>query len=322
MKLEPIADGFIVHNITGIRTQIVRRLDDQGYDIRKRTSAILYESAIGLTKAIVGHYHVRPGHIVYINDSTIFAPPSEDLGSVATKGARDADVQLRLFFDIVDPMLGVQLGNMDTADMSLRLTAYTAFFGADLSAHIAERRDKPPRMTQGGLPLFREFSNQKGCSSYKHAYLDSILVVERGECTFLEKLLEARNAGAAGVIVISNEDLAINPTANADDVMAAGDTSDVGLLLLPRIAGKVLTELMDTIENLGSGQVMVAIHRDLIATAESTSKGVTQTDSTREADKEKESGAGDNAEERNQDSTNPRILYINGHPLINTRLLV
>jgi mannosidase alpha-like ER degradation enhancer 1 len=41
-KLEPLVDGFIIHNITGIRTQIVRRLDDQGYDIRRRMVFALF----------------------------------------------------------------------------------------------------------------------------------------------------------------------------------------------------------------------------------------------------------------------------------------
>lgn len=36
LKLEPVSDGFVIHNITGIKTQIVRRLDDQGYEIRRR----------------------------------------------------------------------------------------------------------------------------------------------------------------------------------------------------------------------------------------------------------------------------------------------
>lgn len=35
-KLVPVADGFIVQNVTGIRTHIVNRLDGKGYDITKR----------------------------------------------------------------------------------------------------------------------------------------------------------------------------------------------------------------------------------------------------------------------------------------------
>lgn len=326
LKLEPVADGFVIHNITGIRTQIVRRLDDQGYDVRKCTSPLSFGSTnCRLTKNIVGHYHVRPGHIVYINDSSIFVTPAEDPSLATPRGTRDPDVQLRVFFDIVDPTFGFQLGNMDGIDIGFRATAYTASFGADLSARVAEPPDKSPRMTQGeGLPLFRELSNQKGCSPYKHSYPDSILVVERGDCTFLDKLLEAQNAGAAGVIVISNEDLPINPTAGSDEVIAAGDLSDVGLLLLPKTTGRVLTELMETIEKVGTGQVMVAIHRDPLATADSASKGAPKKDQKREPEKDQEdrNRSGKTGEETSQDTNNPRILYINGHPLLNTRLLV
>jgi hypothetical protein len=36
VKLAPLPDGFIIHNVTGIRTLMVQRLDGKGYDIRKR----------------------------------------------------------------------------------------------------------------------------------------------------------------------------------------------------------------------------------------------------------------------------------------------
>ena len=35
LKLGVLSDGFIINNITGIRTQIVKRLDGKGYDISK-----------------------------------------------------------------------------------------------------------------------------------------------------------------------------------------------------------------------------------------------------------------------------------------------
>jgi mannosidase alpha-like ER degradation enhancer 1 len=275
-----------------------------------------------LTEELVGHYHVRPGHVVYINDSTIFAPPTEAPGltPIFPKGSREPDVQLRLSLNILDPMLGVQLANMDT-DMSVRLTAYTAFFGADLSARVAAPLTNPPRMTQGGgLPLFRELSNQKGCVPYENVYPDSILVVERGECTFFTKLLEARHTGAVGVIVLSDEDLAINPTANADEVEEVGDISDIGLVLLPKTAGRVLIQLMEVIENLGSGQVTVTIYRDVLAMADSAHREPSYQGPIRASEQETEGKA--RKEDENQDISNPRILYINGHPLLNTRLLV
>jgi len=36
LKLAVVPDGYVIHNVTGVRTQIVQRLDGKGYDIRKR----------------------------------------------------------------------------------------------------------------------------------------------------------------------------------------------------------------------------------------------------------------------------------------------
>lgn len=38
LKLKTVADGFILHNVTGIRAHVVSRLDRKGYDITKRRS--------------------------------------------------------------------------------------------------------------------------------------------------------------------------------------------------------------------------------------------------------------------------------------------
>jgi mannosidase alpha-like ER degradation enhancer 1 len=35
LKLAVAPDGYVIHNVTGVRTQIVQRLDGTGYDIRK-----------------------------------------------------------------------------------------------------------------------------------------------------------------------------------------------------------------------------------------------------------------------------------------------
>ena len=35
-KIETTSDGYIIHNVTGIRTHIVSRLDGKGYDITQR----------------------------------------------------------------------------------------------------------------------------------------------------------------------------------------------------------------------------------------------------------------------------------------------
>lgn len=35
-KITEVEDGFVLHNVSGIRTHIVSRLDRKGYDITKR----------------------------------------------------------------------------------------------------------------------------------------------------------------------------------------------------------------------------------------------------------------------------------------------
>ena len=37
-KLQLVSDGYILHNVSGIRTHIVSRLDGKGYDVTKRTN--------------------------------------------------------------------------------------------------------------------------------------------------------------------------------------------------------------------------------------------------------------------------------------------
>ena len=41
LKLDVVPDGYIIHNVTGIRTQIVQRLDGIGYDIKKCKNFII-----------------------------------------------------------------------------------------------------------------------------------------------------------------------------------------------------------------------------------------------------------------------------------------
>lgn len=37
-KVTQVVDGFVVQNVTGLRTRIVSRMDGKGYDVTKRKS--------------------------------------------------------------------------------------------------------------------------------------------------------------------------------------------------------------------------------------------------------------------------------------------
>jgi len=280
-----------LHNVTGVRTQIVQRLDGKGYDIRK-----------------LGQYHVRPGYVVYINDSTIFASPG-DPANIAQEEIRnrDSELHLRIFTADVDPLLQVQSSMVGNSLIDVAVVGYSAYFGADLSSSAIPDPTKPtPRVRDPkGVAVRREAENEYGCDPYDQQYPDSILLVHRGQCTFLEKLLQAKDALAAGVIVISDEENGINSTANAEELEDAGDLSDVAFILLPKKTGEAFEQMVILSERGSSLQIMVALQR------------FPEDAGNMDSIPDDSEGA---AEEQAKDPN--RILYINGHPLINTRLLI
>jgi len=297
LKLVVVDDGFVVNNVTGIRTQIVQRLDGRGYDVRK-----------------LGHYVVRSGHLVYINDTSLFLPPSDGLVAVEKVNEKRAlDVPVRFFVDPVDPVVQIQPGSIQDLVETTELvtTGYTALFGGDIAAKPRPELFQPLRFSDPeGVPVFLPRDNRFGCVPFNTTFHDGVVVVERGQCTFLEKLLMGRAAGASGVLVISDEDFGINPSANLEDLAGAGDISDVAMLVVTRQAGEVLNEMM----RRSMGQVMVVVDPERPRTAVTDAGDDVLPDITeQDRNEEKEEKAKDH---------NHRILYLNGHPLLNTRLLV
>ncbi|KAJ7781324.1 alpha mannosidase-like protein [Mycena metata] len=278
LKLDVVDNGFIIHNVTGIRIHIVQRLDGKGYDVRK-----------------LGHYDVRSGHTVFINDSSIFSPdPFDD----AIEAPRALDIPLRFFTDSTNVQLQTQPGIPDLLNMMDVLTSgYTALFGPELGID-----DPPLRINNpSGVPIYRDDRNTLGCLPYEEHFQDAVLLVHRGECTFLEKLLMARDAGAAGVLVIANEDTPLNPTADAQDLEAAGDLGDVGLIVLPSAVGQLVNDMLDSTEERG-GQAMLQLDPEHLLVPSA--------------------GPISSEQEKRQPEKTPKILYLNGHALLNTRIVV
>jgi mannosidase alpha-like ER degradation enhancer 1 len=297
-----LLDGYIIQNVTGIRMRIVRRLDGTGYEVRKRKMQCTNASLAARTELIVltvGHYNVRPGHLVYINDSSLFLPD----GNRDAPSSRDSDIPLRFFMEEVDPMFEIQTGMQGVLDSSNEfnalITGHQGHFGGDLSAKAFPQRTPPRFARKEGSAVHRDFDNTQGCHGYAHSYPDAVLLLHRGGCTFLEKLLHARAASAAGVLVISDVDSVFNPTANLAELETAGDLSDAAIVVLSRKAGQVIMEMMDRAEQWEAKQVMVALDHKSRPPVPDT---------------------GHIPEQRTKDPN--RILYINGHPLLNTRLLI
>lgn len=183
------------------------------------------------------------------------------------------------------------------------ITASTALFGADPAEPNPSKY--VPFGHGEGVRLVRDSSNPLGCAPYNQKYSGEAAVVRRGDCTFLDKLIEAAIAGFSGVVVISDENHGINPSASADEIRGVGDLlEDVAIVVVNRDDGEVLTAMINAAESFGVGHVMIAVG----PTPEKMPNGHDAWLAPEEMMQKARAGN--------------RVLYLNGHPLINTRLLV
>ncbi|KAI0829418.1 alpha-mannosidase [Trametes gibbosa] len=289
-KLVPVADGYLVHNVTGIRVHIVSRLDGKGYDIAK-----------------LGPYAVKTGQKIYFNDSQlVLAPLGIQSGSPANP--RTPEVQLRLYLDYVDPLLQLQGPGMHDVITEIVIPAATAMFAGDPAAPSSQG-EHPLRFGHGdGVHVVRASDNPLGCAPYMEDLDGAAVVVTRGECTFLEKLIFAQDAGASGVVVLGNEEQHINPSADADELADAGPgINEVAIVVLRQADAQLVADMLDSVEHYGLGEI-----RLVVEPLDGGHVGANQP-----ADEHRGEDVG-----RAKSEDPPRVLYLNNHPLINTRLLV
>ena len=84
--------------------------------------------------------------------------------------------------------------------------------------------------------------------------------MRRGECTFLEKLMRANEAGASGIVVINDSDVGINPSANEEDLKVFGDSlDDVGGAVLGESDGRQVSAMLVAAEDHHAGRVVLAL---------------------------------------------------------------
>jgi mannosidase alpha-like ER degradation enhancer 1 len=180
-------------------------------------------------------------------------------------------------------------GAHDTIVRELSVVGSTGFFGGDLN----DQSDQPLRFGHGeGVRVVRFSRDSFGCSTTDNVFDGAIVLVRRGECTFLEKLLHARDAGSSGIVVISDEEQGVNPSADAADLAAAGELDNVAIVLLTKSDGASVAAMMDSIEADGNGEFSVVVQLERQSSSREEGKGKTN-----------------------------KILYLNGHPLHNTRFL-
>ena len=295
--------GYLIHNITGIRAHIVTRLDGKGYDITRRT-AVRYKPACCLLTCFrpVGPHSVRAGQLVLVDDQMLVGATNPP----ATTPRRVSVINLQFFVKDVNQMFQTQ---EDIAEGPLRvnLPANTASFGRDPSL-LTTDYEPIGFGHQDGVRLVQDHSNRYGCQAYQQTYSDEVLLADRGECTFLMKLLNAKEAGASGVVVINDNDARISPSIDEDEKDEVGDAvDDVVLVILTKTGGKAVTDMIKRTRDLGVGQVMFTID------PESRQVGVKM--------KPTKIYNGSNDIDKLKDDIH-KVLYLNGHALVNTRLVV
>jgi mannosidase alpha-like ER degradation enhancer 1 len=210
------------------------------------------------------------------------------------------------------------MSGVDMEGLDLPVTAFTASFGPDpapapsTAKTTKTRHPTNPllRFTKpGGNPLHPSpASNPLGCAPYPPNTVppNAVLLVHRGTCTFVEKLAHAAGAGASGVIVVNTDDQGVNPSAEREDVAKAGGAIEGAVLVVvPRSAGEEILKVVEVAGRYGGGGggVMVEVVRE-------------------EKGEEGAVAAAAAKRRRRQSVEENRILYLNGHPLLNTRLLV
>jgi mannosidase alpha-like ER degradation enhancer 1 len=247
----------------------------------------------------VGPHTVLTGQTVYINDTALaialnhvkeMKPETQHLG-----------VQLRIFIDFVDPSSYISSVARGLVSDAVFTASTGQFAGNPTAPHPPN--GKPLRFGQGeGVGLVRDPENSTGCREYKQTFADEAILVRRGECTFLEKLMRAHEAGASGVVVINDSDVGINPSVNEEDLKEIGDSlDDVAVVVLRESDGRQVLAMLVAAEDHHAGRVVLTLESMQYDTASVEHKGI-----------QEDFGF---AEE------NP-VLYINGHALLNTKLLV
>lgn len=247
---------------------------------------------------------------MYINDSAlrfISADQSavEQVDEDGFPSNRSRDVPLRFTIN-APPTLQVQPAASEPIDVVV--VSFAASFGGDAFFQSKFTSGIGPGI---GSQVVSIASNAIGCQIYSSQETelakDSVLLVRRGSCTFIEKLAFAKRAGARGVVVISDSDTPINPSADSEELeqFAADNIDDAVLVLVTKSDGEKVERLIAASKSQENANVVLMVEPE------------GQTGKTVAADSTENGGV-----HNRQSVPENRVLYLNGHPLLNTRLLV
>lgn len=158
-----------------------------------------------------------------------------------------SEVILRFSKGPSDPALAI--GNSNSAsEVFLHAVGATAAFG---QSFIPSNR---PFTTNSG-PIDLLYVNTDGCQPLAFDQAESVFIVvlNRGGCTFLEKLIHASRAGASGVIVAGHkpssdmdQDGLLRPSAAGEGSEYIKEVEDKGMIYVDWRTGNVLRDIFES----------------------------------------------------------------------------
>lgn len=211
---------------------------------------------------VVGPHAVKTGQKVFISDKRLHRV----VQAIAKPQERPLDVKLEMIIPNLESIRSSR-PDIGLAGQPLPFSAWTALFAGDPTrigpdGHgIRFGQGSPP------VPLVRDRDRLLGCSDYPSRIVPqhAVVVVQRGGCTFLEKLQFAVVAGAAGVIVMNTDDNPLNPSADDEDLERLGSDAridDAALVVVNRTIAEHIQKMMDITDDFPNAHVMVQVDQE------------------------------------------------------------
>lgn len=226
-KVQPLPDqnAYLIRSIQGLRLQITRRLDERGgYDITK-----------------IGHHRIPSSSIVLLSDPAVMLALRPDyVMKAASQAVIDASAVLDL--DFVTPASTVTVKGAKAA------------FGPGLDS-------APANLLPMGLFDISATNNAQACDTVlvpQGLLGNYALIVLRGVCTFVHKMRNAVIAGASTIIVLSDEDDLLMPS--ADPIELVGIAQPIPLVLLPKTESD---KLLLALEKSGGEAMLHSVQRNM-----------------------------------------------------------
>ncbi|WVF66261.1 hypothetical protein IAT40_001001 [Kwoniella sp. CBS 6097] len=239
---DPSTGDYVITDIEGLRLGIRWRFDGRGYDVSN-----------------IGPHRLRQGQQVIITDPTM--RDHLPVASAPPPGLSHSPAELILRFTAYPSDTAFIGQSSGQGQVFLHAVGATAIFGKDFGASPTTDKDGKKGWKLGGqgtklvIPPDVDGQAEEGCRSLSRNYLgvgqeDYILVVARGNCTFLEKAVLAKANGAAGVLVLGTppatdadgntwDEGLIRPSAEIDPSLES-ELDDIGMIYTEYLVGEVL----------------------------------------------------------------------------------